>query len=280
MSDKDMVNRYLCPLSPIPTGMRPAGAPTAPLRAILFDIYGTLFISGSGDIGTAGDPAAQKERIGPLLKEFGIQQDTRSLLTDYFRAIQADHARSRKRGVDYPEVDIRRIWSALLPLDQTTVEDFALRFEMIQNPVWPMPELKKTLIRLSEKGVLLGIISNAQFYTPYLFEWFLGARPPSLGFEPELIFYSYEWGYAKPSPFLFERAASRLAWRGIAPAQCLYLGNDMRNDVVPARAIGFQTALFAGDHRSLRLCEADPGCRNIGPDMVITDLSQLGKIVK
>ena len=62
---------------------------------------------------------------------------------------------------------------------------------------------------------------------------------------------------------------------GIPVNAALYLGNDMLNDIYPAQKVGFKTALFAGDARSLRLREDDPGCKNLSPDIIITDLIQL-----
>jgi len=53
----------------------------------------------------------------------------------------------------------------------------------------------------------------------------------------------------------------------------------MLNDIYPANAIGFQTALFAGDQRSLRLRTDDPRCVNLKPDLVLTDLAQLLKYI-
>ena len=49
----------------------------------------------------------------------------------------------------------------------------------------------------------------------------------------------------------------------------------MLNDIYPAKQLGFQTALFAGDARSLRLRADDPRCRNLSADLVLTDLEQL-----
>ena len=46
------------PLQVQPTGASPKGRLTPPLRAILFDVYGTLLISGSGDIQASGRPSA------------------------------------------------------------------------------------------------------------------------------------------------------------------------------------------------------------------------------
>ncbi|MFO8111277.1 MAG: hypothetical protein R6T92_02100, partial [Desulfosalsimonadaceae bacterium] len=62
---------------------------------------------------------------------------------------------------------------------------------------------------------------------------------------------------------------------GIFPEDVLFLGNDMRNDILPARRIGFQTALFAGDRRSLRLCRDGPCCQDVRPEIIITVPSRL-----
>jgi putative hydrolase of the HAD superfamily len=128
---------------------------------------------------------------------------------------------------------------------------------------------------LKNRNILMGIISNAQFYTPYLFHGFLHSHPKDLGFHPELTFYSFKFGYAKPSIFMFQIAAERLENRSIPAHSTLFLGNDMLNDIHPAKQIGFKTALFAGDARSLRLRKDDHRCKNLDPDLVITDLGQL-----
>ena len=121
----------------------------------------------------------------------------------------------------------------------------------------------------------MGIISNAQFYTPLLFEWFLNANLTELGFTPELVLLSYCYGQAKPSGLLFQRAVEQLKEMGIHKRSVLYLGNDMLNDIYPAHTVGFQTALFAGDARSLRWRKKDWRCRDLSADLVITDLMQL-----
>jgi putative hydrolase of the HAD superfamily len=95
-----------------------------------------------------------------------------------------------------------------------------------------------------------------------------------------LVFYSYRFEVAKPSPKLFMLAAEKLGAREILPTEVLYVGNDMLNDIYPAKTIGFQTALFAGDRRSLRLRAEDPRCRNLAADVVVTNLIQLTRHVQ
>ena len=121
----------------------------------------------------------------------------------------------------------------------------------------------------------MGIISNAQFYTPLFMEWFLGRPMTDLGFDPELMIYSYQQQQAKPSLSLFRLAAARLKNKRIPEKAVIYLGNDMLNDIYPAHTVGFNTALFAGDARSLRLRAKDPRCKNLSPDLIITELLQI-----
>ncbi|MGD8667822.1 MAG: hypothetical protein PVI58_17580, partial [Desulfobacterales bacterium] len=65
------------------------------------------------------------------------------------------------------------------------------------------------------------------------------------------------------------------AAKGIARSSTLVVGNDMLNDIYPAKKMGFQTALFAGDARSLRLRKDDPRCHDLRADLILTDLEQL-----
>jgi putative hydrolase of the HAD superfamily len=157
----------------------------------------------------------------------------------------------------------------------TVLRRFAVEYELIRNPIYPMPGLKQVLHTLRRRGMLMGIISNAQFYTPPLLEWLIGASLSDAGFAGDLMFFSYRLKQAKPSPLLFDQAAARLAARGESVQEVLYVGNDMRNDIAPASLRGFKTALFAGDRRSLRLRADDPLCRDVRPNVVLNHLVEL-----
>jgi putative hydrolase of the HAD superfamily len=74
---------------------------------------------------------------------------------------------------------------------------------------------------------------------------------------------------------LFKRAEEAVRAKGFGADAVLFVGNDMLNDIFPAKSLGFQTALFAGDARSLRLRTDDSRCRNLSADIVLTDLEQL-----
>ena len=154
-------------------------------------------------------------------------------------------------------------------------ESFALNYELRVNPVWPMPGVLTTLELLRDKETILGIVSNAQFFTPLILETLLDRSLEKLGFQPELTYFSFEDRQAKPGRQPYEIVRERLASQGVSAAQTLYVGNDMLNDMMAAASVGFCTALFAGDQRSLRWREGDERVTDVKPDLVITELSQL-----
>ena len=50
----------------------------------------------------------------------------------------------------------------------------ATEYECRVNPVWPMPGARDCLRELAGAGLALGIVSNAQFYTPPMLQALLG----------------------------------------------------------------------------------------------------------
>ena len=274
-------SQYISPLAPIPTGHDVCGRAVGRIDGMLFDVYGTLLISGSGEVGSASTSAIDFLKMTALLKRYRIPQTPRQLLNRLSTTIRTAHRQSQTKGVEYPEVDMLGIWREVLgkrvPDD---LAGFALAFELIVNPVYPMPHLGRLLSACRSRGLKMGIVSNAQFYTPILFEFFMNAGMTALGFDPELVVFSYRYGRAKPSPVLFEAVGEALIKKGGQRAATLYVGNDMLNDIKPAHEAGFQTALFAGDARSLRLRKDDPRCDGVSADIIVTELMQLLDFIK
>lgn len=252
------------------------------IKAVLFDVYGTLFISGSGDIGVNAS-LAKTDHLDSALTACDIQTDVSSaqLLSGFSAAIQNSHQHSKDKGIEYPEVDIVEVWrtvfaSAPSPnaLSDSQLEKLAVEYETRVNSVWPMPNLETCLEQIGCQKKL-GIISNAQFFTLELFPAFLNKSRNELGFDNQLEFFSFEFGHAKPGMTLYNAAVERLTKIEIKPAEVLYVGNDMLNDIMPAQRVGFKTALFAGDKRSLRWRANDLRVDEIEPEIIVTDLSQI-----
>jgi putative hydrolase of the HAD superfamily len=274
------------PLAPEPTGMTESWLPIEGIRAVLFDVYGTLFISGVGDI-SIGNAESDEQVARDALTAAGWHGNRLSeeiKVTRLFEeAIRKTHDRLRSAGIQYPEVDVLAIWKEVLEqlprsvvaggITEAGLHTLAVDYEFHVNPVWPMPGLKQTLTALHRQGLVLGLVSNAQFYTPMMFQALLGETLPALGFELSCCAFSYRMGEAKPSTRIFQQALDKLAGKnGIKPSQTLYVGNDMLKDIWPAQRLGCRTVLFAGDRRSLRLRQDDERCAGVKPDCVITDL--------
>lgn len=287
----DLVERFRQlsrPLEPIPAGISPATQPIPGIRAILFDVYGTLLVSASGDIhaAKAADPsAAMQEALDAcdLSPEPGAGAAAGAALeAEILRA----HEGLRSRGVGQPEVEILAIWDAVVGAlaigglirrepPPAILPRLAIEFECRVNPVWPMPGARDTIAGLRDRGIRLGIVSNAQFFTPLAIEALLGAAPETLGFEPPLTAWSYQRGEAKPSRGLFAGPLAHLERDGIHAGQTAFVGNDRLNDILPAHELGMRPILFAGDRRSLRLREGDPRCASLRGAAVVTRLDQL-----
>lgn len=278
---KQIIQEHTRPLEPKPTNVTPVLHPMPGIRAVLFDVYGTLLISASGDIDAAKEAAsahAFEEAVACAGLDLSCPGDAG--VRRLYAIVSRMHDEGREAGIDYPEVDMREVWGELVETmggtsDQAQRDRLSLEYELRVNPVYPMPGAGETLRILRDRELPLGIISNAQAYTLALCDYHLPPPAGDVYFEPDLQVYSYQHRMAKPGEGLYAIACAALAKRGIAPAETLYVGNDMLKDIVPAAAAGFRTALFAGDARSLRRREEDARVAETRPDLVVTALAQL-----
>lgn len=290
------------PLPPLPADLTPRLRRLDGVAAVLLDVYGTLVVSGSGDVGTIQttepSPAPQKagtDRIQQAGAAIGLSEPKslpepksspkpKSLpTTDQLRElITATNDACRSPENPKPEVEILDVWRVLLTRSGRDdlaeqpgqVAALAAEYESRSNPTWPMPGALDALGHLADRGLRLGIVSNAQVFTIPLVEDLLGA-PLARVFDLNLCFFSNRFRAAKPGPRLFDHAKTRLARLGVLPEQTVYIGNDMLNDVWAARQAGFRTVLFAGDARSLRLRRDHPDCAALFADAVLTDWNQI-----
>jgi putative hydrolase of the HAD superfamily len=278
------------PLRPVSTETQPKLRKLEGIRFMIFDFYGTLFISGVGDIGI--DEESQDIRaFQQALESCGLSSDEKTAEAGfifYDQKVEEHCQRLIDDGFETPEPVIELVWLDVLQSlrdngyidrqpDLALARWFAVEFEVRMNPVWPVPHLNKTLDAISGGSFELGIISNSQFYTPVAFEALAGRSLIEMGFNPSLLHWSFEENLKKPSLVFYEGFLEKLQghFPGAAPESVLYTGNDMLKDIYPASALGIKTALFAGDERSLKWRSDDERCRNLEPDLVVTSLQQL-----
>lgn len=232
-------------------GLGASGRELRAVRAVIFDIYGTVLHVGPPP------PDAQarwetlfRETLGappPLSREAFVARANET--------IARQHAAARARGIPWPEVlwpqIVLEVVPALARLTPEALEDLLYRQMQIERTLRLQPGAAECLRGLRERGVRLGLASNSQAYTQReLVEHFRAAGLDTGWFDPALCFRSFEHGFSKPDPHVFQLLTARLAARGIAPEQTLMVGDRLDNDIEPARAFGWQTwwlAAVAGD---------------------------------
>lgn len=274
------------PMEPVPTGIQIDLHPIDGIETILLDVYGTLLISGSGDVGTA-TATDSSEALAQALVAAGYKGNCPRagelgpalLKTEIIQW----HETARAGGIAFPEVEISRVWKNVIEKwialeilepddDAQKILRLAVEYDGLVNPVWRMPGAVETIETLRARGFRLGIVSNAQFYTPLVLEALFGKTVEAMGFDPALCVWSYQTLRAKPDVELFQNLKTDLS-------KTLYVGNDMLNDIWTATQAGCKTVLFAGDKRSLRLREQDSRCKKLKPTAVVDDLRQITEMI-
>lgn len=288
-------------LQPIPTRVKPRLDKIDGIRAIIFDIYGTLVVSASGDIeqielSQQNMRTALKE-ADYLLSEKDPQKGNQvvtDLLQKFLEFLQKHQQQLREGGAPFPEADIRQVWDEWLQyaLDKrylttngaSDITRLTFVFEMLSNKIHPMPDMLEVLHYFHDRKYPMGIVSNAQFYTPVMMNYFIDGQARNTEslplFNDDITQFSYSLRKAKPDRTLFAPVLKALKENyGIAPHESVFVGNDMYNDIYPAQDLGMKTVFFAGDERALRLREDKAEVNNVRPDAVITELMQLKQII-
>jgi putative hydrolase of the HAD superfamily len=127
----------------------------------------------------------------------------------------------------------------LAPQDQ---EEFLFRQIQTDHTTHMAAETAAMLRWLKERQCLLGTASNAQPYTLLELNEALGTHALALDlFDRHLCFWSFEHGFSKPDPHVFQILTARLAALRISPRNTLMVGDRLDNDIEPAKAHGWQT---------------------------------------
>jgi len=249
------------------------------------DVYGTLLASAVGGIGP-GAPSDDFWNVFP-----------HDMAERLHMLVVADHERKRAEGIPWPEVDAALIFSQALGLDYEDGARASVAWECTVNRCAAMPGAARFLTACVENGLALGMVSNAQFYTPLFVEEAFGAylygdrreaardecEGPTLrsclGFDPELSLWSYRTGRAKPDRWMFDELARRLAVRGVPADRILFVGNDALNDCAAAGEAGLMTALFCGDARSCLPRTGDPRVIAHPPTTMVSSWDDLRRLL-
>ncbi|WP_418315833.1 phosphoglycolate phosphatase [Piscinibacter sakaiensis] len=192
-----------------------------PLRAVLFDLDGTLVDSAPDLAGAANEmrvarglPEAAYESLRPV-----VGTGARGMLGAAF-------------GIAPEHEDFVSMRDEFL----NTYEARMTRLTAVFEPIWPL------LDELDRRGVPWGIVTNKaeRFALPLVAALQLAVRS-------SVLIGGDTTPHSKPHPAPLLEAARRLE---VEPSDCIYVGDDLR-DVQAGRAAGMPTAVAAWGYLGL-----------------------------
>jgi putative hydrolase of the HAD superfamily len=252
------------------------------IRALVFDVYGTLCNYRRAEF---ADEKTKEEaltgafartveffRLAPSLRAANAADPPEKTLCDFYHGlISLKNSLAEKENVRFPEIRIEEVWRAIILIlqrygysatglglgtENETARCMAFHYNFYALGRGLYPGTADALGHFRDSGMLLGIVSNGQFYTPMDLTLFLRDEKGRACddylelFDPDLVFFSYEYGVAKPHQLLFRKLYDALYNYSILPGQVVFVGNDLALDIRPAQEAGMRTAFFTGDRDS------------------------------
>jgi len=215
-----------------------------------------------------------------------------------YNRILSEQRMAPSPGEKFPEMSADKIWEGIIK--KLLLKDYQFDAEFFGSlnqysrkvayffhaslqgtACYPAAAAALTLVR--EKGLRQGLLADAQSFTLVQLQRGLSKENSMINlddlFDPDLRVLSSDYGARKPSERLYWHFLEKLKNEGITPKQVLHIGTRMDLDVIPARKLGMRTGLFAGDKGSLVATPEQLKDRALRPDVLLTELSQIGKII-
>jgi putative hydrolase of the HAD superfamily len=216
-------------------------------RAVLFDVGGPIDMEFAWEIAVDGAIAAACGMEGIRVDQAMIEEASERAVEAFAPDAYAHMVETLCGGDPATVARVAERRRAML----AGLDVFQLR-----------PDIDGLLRRLAGRGLRLGIVANQPAA--------MRGRLARAGIG-DLFAYqgmSGETGWAKPDPRAFTSAAAAL---GVAPAECIMVGDRIDNDIAPAKALGMAAILFrSGRHRRQK-----PRNEAEAPDAIVTDVPEL-----
>lgn len=202
------------------------------IRAILFDIGGTLRVTKAGE----GRDLTKIEEIIRILGE-------KIAVDDFITRIRkGEKAYRRWCKPDFIELNEAELWTRFLLPDYPPgfIRLNAVHFNQLwreSRRKYVLPDMVDTMRELSARGYKLGLISN----TTSSVEGYQLLDEAGISDLFGCVILSAEFGRRKPHPSLFIEAARRL---GVPPQVCAYVGDRPSRDLVGARQSNYGCAVI------------------------------------
>jgi len=231
-----------------------------PFKAILFDWAYTLV-----DLVCEDDRAAFIEMMN-FLESKGIELPEFELFfsdyQDLFYGLIKE-SRQTHREANFETVLKYLFFKYSIEIgNKTSWKDIVvIYYQVIHRVRFVYPDVVSTLKSLKDSGIRMGIISNT---TNPEFIKKNELRQAGINTYFEFAIFSSSTPYRKPHPSIFNAAISKL---NLAAENILFVGDDLKADVMGAQSVGMRTAWLNRDGSDL--------AENINPHYHITNLSEL-----
>ena len=205
------------------------------IKAVFFDFFNTL----------AYYQPPREQVYLDVCAEHGIYVEEKALakslpLADTFWRDENRHNLIDKRTEEgklafWTEYVIRVVKEAGAAIGRDLAGKILARMKQTKWEFKAFHDIINTLQILKERGLLLGLISNAGQDMQKTYK--------ELGLQPYLDYYvtSHEVGYDKPQPEIFQAALQKA---NIKPAEAIYIGDQYELDIIGARGVGMAAILI------------------------------------
>ena len=252
------------------------------IKLAVFDIYGTMVQYWRQEFSekkhkeiallSAFKKTSDFFNMTTYLEKINPEESPEITLQNFYHGLIAlNHEKKIRNGITFPEIRIEMVWEAIIlmlerhgySISTTCIKSkydcakcmaYYYHFHSLGRGFYK--NVYKALLDLKKNNILLGILSNAQFYTPIDLTLFLRDQSNnkiddySELFDSDFMYLSYEHGIAKPNLYLFRKLFDTMKEYQILPHQSVFIGNDLSLDIKPAQELGLSTAFFCGDTNS------------------------------
>lgn len=234
---------------------------------VFFDIGDTL-------VDESRYARAIQENLHGLLAKYGLDYTIDQFLTHW----DISMAQKGWRGLFAILADLAELSGHNLFWAMDIFQEYTLRVAPRASDLFePFPDAQATLETLSQAArtngkLRFGILANQPPWIRQRMEdWGL------LGFfEPQAVIISDEIGASKPQPEIFQFALYRAR---IPPEEAVMIGNDYRNDMLPAKALGWHTIWLRRPNPYQRSQPAEPDDSSAA-DAQIHQLSEVPAVLE
>jgi len=294
------------PPTATPVKARPHLVRLKQVRAVLWNVYGTLLAIPQGELlFEHPQPFIMNNALDKTIQEFKMWasmsrkpgQPSDYMLSQY-RQILTEQSSVPGGTERHPEVQVERVWETILKrLMQKdykfdagfvgSLNEFSRKvayfFHASLQGTACYEGAARAMRHVHESGLAQGLLADGQCFTRVQLQRGLATQEEGAKLDELLTdglsVLSHELRGKKPSERLFRKALELLGEQGITPGEVLHVGSRIVQDLVPAKRLGMHTALFAGDKASLNATPEQLKEANSKPEILLTELEQITEVV-